>query len=230
MTYPNRENPTGQDRIGRTRNSSIYTQIRTDILECKILPGERLRFDDLRTRYAVTVGPIREALMRLASDGLVSLEEHKGFTVSDASKSQLTDITRTRCELVALAMRWSIEQGDDKWEASVVARFHELAKRRMSTDTGELDMNWEQKHTAFHAELYSACGSPWLTHFCSLMHDQSDRYRRLWFRHFSTTRDVLTEHREIMEAVTSRDAASATYLIQKHFRLTTTALLQVMPD
>lgn len=212
----------------RTRNSNVYTQMRADILECRVSPGERLRFDDLRKRYDITVGPIREALMRLTSDGLVLLEEHRGFTVAEVSPEQLADITATRREIESLAIRWSIERGDDRWESEVYARYHELAKRDMPSLTGELDMEWERRHRAFHVSLYAACGSTWLSHFCNQLHDHTDRYRRLWFRHFNATRDVIGEHRQIMEAVTQRDVAAASYLIQRHLTQTMNALLELM--
>lgn len=214
----------------RTLNSSVYAQLRLDILECKVKPGERLRFDDLRKRYSVTVGPLREALMRLASDGLVSLEEHKGFAAVGISRDHLADITAIRREFEALAIRWSIEKGDDRWEAEVLARFHELAKWPMSLGGKELDAEWERRHRAFHAALYAACGSDLLASYCNQLHDHTDRYRRLWFHHFRATRDVLDEHRKLMEAVTQRDGAAATYLIQRHISQTANVLLENLPQ
>jgi GntR family transcriptional regulator, carbon starvation induced regulator len=213
---------------GRTRHAVVYEQIRTDILECRLQPGERLRFDSLRKRYAVAVGPVREALMRLVPDGLVSLEEHKGFTVAEVSRDQLVEITATRRELEALAIRWSIDRGDDRWESDIVGRFHELAKRNMQGQAGELDNEWERRHRAFHASLYAACGSIWLTRYCDQLRDQTERYRRIWFRHFRTTRDVLDEHRQIMDAAIRRDSDGATYLIKKHLSQTADALLKLM--
>jgi GntR family transcriptional regulator, carbon starvation induced regulator len=213
---------------GRTRQAIVYEQIRTDILECRLQPGERLRFDNLRKRYAVAVGPVREALMRLVPDGLVSLEEHKGFTVAKVSRDQLVEITATRRELEALAIRWSIDHGDDRWESEIIGRFHELAKRNMHGQAGELDNEWERRHRAFHASLYAACGSDWLTRYCNQLRDQTDRYRRMWFHHFRTTRDVLDEHKQIMDVVIQRDSGAATYLIQKHLSQTADALLNLM--
>lgn len=218
---------------GRTRNSDIYERLRADILHCRLQPGERLRFDELRRRFQAGIGSLREALMRLASEGLVVLEEHKGFAVAPVSRDELTDITETRRELEALAIRLAIQKGNDQWESAIAARFHELAKCNMAAGSDTLlDPEWEARHQAFHFALYAACGSAWLIYFCQLLFDQSDRYRRLWFRTNPErrTRDVSGEHRELMDAVLARDAASATYLIQRHIGRTAAALLADMGE
>ena len=74
--------------------------------------------------------------MRLASDGLVILEDHKGFRVAPVSREELVDITSTRVELEGLAVALAIDKGDDFWEAGVLARFHEMSKRSSHTRVG----------------------------------------------------------------------------------------------
>jgi len=215
---------------GRTLTTDIYHKLRSEILECKLRPGARLRFDELREAYDIGLSPLREALMRLTAIGLVQLEEHKGFRVAPVSKQELLDIYNTRRDLEPLAIRHSIEKGDDSWEAEVVARFHALAKRdTVLANAGSFDQEWESRHTAFHSSLYSACGSKWQIFFCRLLFEQAERYRRLWFQLDHTpqqTRDVLDEHRSLMEAVIARDADAAAYLVQKHISGTAVALLE----
>src|SRR5215831_15035962 len=116
-------------RANRTLTSDLFDRLRTDILHCDLRPNTRLLFRDLRATYSSGMSPMREALMRLASDGLVVLEDHKGFRVAPVSRDELVDITTTRCQLEGLAVGLSIEKGDDYWEANIVARFHELSKR-----------------------------------------------------------------------------------------------------
>ena len=221
----------GDDRRGtfRTINASLHKLLRNDILDGRLEPGDKLRFDDLRKRYAVTVSPLREALMRLASDGLVVLEEHKGFHVAMVSREQLEDITFTRRSIEPVAIQRSIALGCERWKDQVAAAFDALSARPMEASSGALDEAWEERHRLFHESLYAACNSVWLSSFCRLLYDQGERYRRLWFRRFGKTRDVLEEHRLLMEAVVSRDAEAATFYIQRHISQTTAALLAVMP-
>ena len=88
------------------------------------------------------MSPLREALMRLVAEGLVVLEDHKGFRVAPASREEMIDIANTLVELEALAIRMACEKGDDHWEAGIVARYHELTKRPMFAEDGSLDEEW----------------------------------------------------------------------------------------
>src|SRR4029079_12386032 len=89
-------------RANRTLTSDVFDRLRTDIVHCHLRPNSRLLFRDLRATYDSGMSPLREALMRLAADGLVVLEDHKGFRVAPVSRAELVDITSTRCELEGL--------------------------------------------------------------------------------------------------------------------------------
>src|SRR6266853_969685 len=178
---------------GRRRTSNVFEQLQSDILTCRILPDTRLRLKDVRQRYSCGLSPLREALMRLVPDGLVILEDRKGFRVAPVSNEEMIDLTSTRCELEAIATRMAIERGDDRWEANLLARFHELSKRPMLTSEKILDPEWEIRHRAFHTALRAACGSPWQMYFCGMLFDRAARYRRLSVR-TGALRDVATEH------------------------------------
>src|SRR4051794_23147920 len=91
--------PAKAARSNRTLTSDLFQRLRTDILHCHLRPSSRLLFRDLRVTYSSGMSPLREALMRLASDGLVILEDHKGFRVAPVSREEMVDIAATRCEL-----------------------------------------------------------------------------------------------------------------------------------
>jgi GntR family transcriptional regulator, carbon starvation induced regulator len=215
--------------VGRTLAARVFRQMRADILECRLPPGSKLRFDELRARYSVAVSPLREALTRLAEEGLVILEEHRGFKVSPVSRQKLHEIISTRREIDALTIRLSIERGDAAWEARVRASFVDLATGPITTNDGEMDSEWERSHAAFHAALHSGSGSMWLERLCALLFDQTTRYRRLWFKHLRGDLDVVAEHREIMDAVLARDVLAATYLMRRHTQLLVNPLLDLVP-
>ena len=209
----------------RTRTASVYEVLRQDILEGRLKPGARLRFEELRGNYQVGLSPLREALMTLASEGLVTQEEHKGFRVAPVSKADLFDITKMRKEFDAMAIRMAIENGDDRWESGIIAALHELGKRSKVGADGLVDSEWEVRHRAFHYALVSACGSQWLLHFRDQLYDQADRYRRLAVQYLSAPRDDFGEHKEIADAVLARDEESAVYLIRRHMDKTIQILL-----
>ncbi|MPZ18279.1 MAG: FCD domain-containing protein [Luteitalea sp.] len=207
---------TAPPRVLRTLSTDLFEQLRADILHCRLDPGARLRFKELRQRYKSGLSPLREALMRLVAEGLVVLTDHKGFTVAPVTREEMIDIARTLFELEALAIRLAIEKGDDHWEATVVARCHELSKRSVFTEGGELDVEWEARNVAFHKSLYAACGSPSLIELTRQLSERFSRYRKLWAREADGTRDVAREHEEIMKATIGRDAARAVALLRHH--------------
>jgi DNA-binding GntR family transcriptional regulator len=208
-------------RRSRTLTTDLFEQLRADILHCRLPPGSRLRFKELRQRYGSGLSPLREALMRLVSEGLATLEDHKGFKVAPISQDEMVDIATTLFELEAVAIRKAIELGDDRWEATIIARFHELSKRpTIVSEHATLDLEWEARNVAFHESLYAACGSPYLIQFCRTLSDRFSRYRMLWARHADLSRDVAREHKQLMETVVGRDASRAIDLLNRH-RMTT---------
>ena len=211
----------------RTLTSDLFDRLRTDILHCRLKPNSRLLFRDLRAQHASGMSPMREALMRLASDGLVILEDHKGFRVAPVSREELVDITATRCELEGLAVGLAIEKGDDFWEASIVARFHEMSKRAtFSTPSGPLDAEWERRHDAFHQSLYGSCGLRRLVGFCQILAERAFRYRHLLLEAVDRTRDHRSEHEGIVQAVLDRNRTQAVTLLQQHYTRTAQTLLE----
>jgi GntR family carbon starvation induced transcriptional regulator len=204
----------------RTFASDVFERLRRDILECRLAPGSRLRFKDLRARYRSGLSPLREALMRLVADDLVILEDHKGFRVAPVSQDELVDLAMMWFELESIGIRQAIKKGDDRWAANIQARFRELSKHRMRTPQGQLDSRWEPRNLAFHESLYAACGSPSLMRFCRVLSERFSRYRRLWARRLARKRNIGKEHEALRRAVLSRDTAAAIKALRTH-RMTT---------
>jgi DNA-binding GntR family transcriptional regulator len=212
-------------RAGETLASSTYASLRRDIIDGAIPAGSQLRVRHLGERYGVGFSPIREALNRLARDGLVRQVDLRGFTVTPLNRAELEEITRTRCWLNELALRKSIERGDVAWEEGIVIAFHRLSRISVSAPvngseddgraTSRLNPENDTAHRAFHASLISACGSSWLLGFCEQMFDQSDRYRRLAKPSVRQGRQH-DEHRLIMEATIARDVDKAVDLMNRH--------------
>lgn len=208
--------PSSEENSARTLASDVRERLRADIVNCVLKPGARLRFEEIKTRYDVGLSPIREALFRLVSEGLVISEDHRGFRVAPVSRAKLVDISFMRKELEAMALKLSIERGDVAWESLVLSSFHQLAAISSKNDNGSLDPEWERRHKAYHFALASACGSEWLLQFREMLSDQWARYRCLCIQYTRQERDVLEEHKEIMEAALARDASAAVYLVGRH--------------
>nr|ART36127.1 B168 [uncultured bacterium] len=205
----------------QTLVAEAYRQLRTDIIEGRLKPGERLRTEHLKDTYQVGATTLREALAMLISDTLVVSRQQRGFRVAPMSLSDFEDITETRAMLEAHAVGLSIRHGDDDWEARLLGAFHLLSRAEAKLHRGETDVNeWENCNRRFHEVLIAQCGSRWTRHFLSILYHQSERYRRLALVNAPADRDLHQEHTEIFEAAINRDADRASALVEQHVRRT----------
>ncbi len=207
--------PTSTDVTGlpeaRSLTSAVFTNLKLEILSCRLKPGEKLHIGNLAKAYDVSLAAVREALSRLVADGLVLAEDQRGFRVSPASLRDLDDVTETRIEIECLALRRSIARGGADWSEAIQAAWRDLAGARPGHE------RWPHLHNRFHASLVGACGLEWLMRFRAVLFEQSERYRALSRGPKNVARDLETEHRELMEATLARDADTATALLAKHF-------------
>ncbi len=217
-----------------TQKSSLtqeaYERLRADLLACRLKPGERLRINDLCKRLSVSLGAVREALSRLTSEGLVSAEPQLGFRVAPISTSDLQDLTNVRTEIEGLCLRQAIASGDLAWESRIVAAYHRLSRtpHNAPDDRKRLNDSFASAHAEFHQELVSACTSSWLHRIRHILFAQSARYVALSVPLEREDRDRNQEHRDLMNAVISRDTDRAVQLMTAHLNLTTRILLDAL--
>jgi DNA-binding GntR family transcriptional regulator len=206
----------------QTLNASVLMQIRADIIACRLMPNERLRFETLRERYGMGTSPIREALMRLEAEGLVELEQNKGFRVSEVSHENLVDLMRTRIEIEEIALRWSLERGSVDWEADLLSAFHRLSRQSKidPAKSGVISDGWWKAHADFHAALVAGCGAPTLLTIRNRLFEQADRYVALSIMSKGPVRDDVGEHRQLMRAALNRDIEKALDLNRAHINRT----------
>lgn len=172
-------------------------------------------------QFSVSLAAVREALSRLVADGLVQASDQRGFRVSPVSSADLADVTQTRIDIESLTLRRSIERGDQAWLAAVEQAFVALCAPQSHNEI------WITRHRIFHRALVNACGSQWLLGFRDVLHEQSERYRRLSVRREAgRIRDVEAEHAAIVRAVLRRDPEAAVAALSEHF-LTTMHLVEL---
>jgi len=205
-----------------TRATSLYDQLRGDLLGGELEPGSKLAIEALAGRYETSATPLREALNRLVSDGLVERREQRGFVVAGISATDLAEITKTRCWLEEIALRESIAAHTTAWEEELVLALHRLAHTPRSLSDSRFEDNpaWEPLHRAFHRALIGGCGSRWMLAFCEQLADQHHRYRRLSAPRAFAKRAVKSEHQQLMEAAIEGRTADAVALLHAHFERT----------
>ena len=218
----------------RSDAERAYVRLRRDLLNGEWLPLERLRPSDLQERLSLGITPIREALTRLAVDGLVQGGSQRGFRARGVSAEELSDLMSTRRELERACLQRAIQHGDAGWEAAIIAAMHMLSRTpfpKSAKDRAAAEL-WEVRHRGFHYALVSACGSAWRLRFWATLTDHSERYRMLRLLHHkekaAMVRDAAGDHRAIMEAVLARDAVRAGDLMDEHLTATEHAIRRLL--
>jgi len=199
-----------------TTGEIAYRRLHRDILFGQFAPGQRLRLERLREDYATSISTLREVLNRLVSEGLILFENQRGFEVAPVSVRDLTEIAEMRLLLECAGVRQSFAAGDLDWEARVVAAHHKLSRleARMLAGDRSGTAAWKQYDREFHAALISACGSRELLALHERIFDRFLRYQVLlvMFRGEPATE----EHRDLLGAALTRDAAAAEATLPRH--------------
>ncbi|MCO5126215.1 MAG: FCD domain-containing protein [Rhodobacteraceae bacterium] len=194
----------------------VYRAIRRDIIFGQLDAGARLRLERMKADYGASVSTIREALSRLATEGLVHATGQRGFSVAPMSETELREIADLRILVECHALGLSIDAGDTEWEGGIVSAHHKLSRMEDRMAAGETSVRevWKQYDWEFHQALISACGSRALMEVHGTVFDKYLRYqmRRLTYRGATASR----EHRALLDAALDRDAPRAQSILRTH--------------
>lgn len=206
----------GNPQSPLTHANRVYNSLRRDIVDGRFKAGEKLTINSLKDAYNVGLSPLREALNRLATYGLLVQENQRGFRVPGLSRKELEDITVTRRKLECMALEQAINFGDERWEADLSVAAARLRRAVGEESSGD---EWEQHHQEFHHSLLSACGSIWQLRFIGQLHDQFDRYRRHAPENKSIRMILDAQHDELAGLALKRETRSACLLMEQHIML-----------
>ncbi|SMG58292.1 GntR family transcriptional regulator [Paraburkholderia susongensis] len=209
----------------RTLSDQAYRLLHRDILSGALEPDSKLRLQGLQDRYGLGMSPIREALMLLSREGLVSNEGQRGFRVAPVSADDLRDIVAARIHIETNLLTESILHGDADWGAEISAAFYKLTHEPVPTSLDDVEGidSWEAAHRRFHRALLAAASSPWLHRINGQLIDHAERYRRLRLARLgftARTDSIFDEHQALMEATLSRDANRACAVLRDHLNAT----------
>lgn len=204
-------------RAKGSSSRNVYDTLRTEILELKLYPGQLLDETTLADRFELSRSPVREALIRLASDGLVVTLPNRSTIVATLEISafpkyvEALSIAQRICTRLAAELRseqdlLTIARKQKEFEAAVRSGDH-LAM-------SETNMN-------FHLAIAEAGRNPYLTAFYERLLNEGRRMLHLHFEYLERTNDgyLLTdEHTLLLEAIRAQDVELADRLAMDHTR------------
>ena len=216
-------NPKAPQAVG-TLASAAYGRLRQEIIRGTYKAGERLHIGRLCTALDVGLSPVREALNRLSTEGLVQQFDQRGFRVAPLDIEDLADLTQARCWINETAIPAALAAGDQAWEESVVVALYRLkrAPHAIADEIGQRSPEWEAAHRDFHRILIAACGSRRWLNLWEELFDAAERYRFTSRLAATQQRPDMAEHEAIVQAVLARDSPNAVALLNAHVRRTET--------
>jgi DNA-binding GntR family transcriptional regulator len=198
-----------------TKTDAALNEVRSRILSGALGPGTALNQEELAADIGVSTTPLREALRRLAADGLIEISAHRDARVAALSITEARHIFETRVPLDSLAVQLAAERYDSADER----RIREAAKRLRPVQDGAAAVAL-RTNSEFHRAVYEASHNPILIGLLDRLWDQSDRYRSLGAHIFlgkGLDRDSHhTDHLELMRLVLERDGKRASELMRDH--------------
>jgi GntR family carbon starvation induced transcriptional regulator len=199
------------------------------IVKGQLQPGRKLRIAEIAERFGASTTPMREALSRLVSRGLVVAVGQRGFRVAAMSPEDLADITFTRSALEIAGLRRSMRAGNEKWEGEIVSSLHQLkqiaGRNKILKDSPELN----RIHKSFHGSLIAACGAPRIIDLAGQLYDQAFRYRSIMLASAINADDFIAEHESLAQLVLSRAAKAAVAKLRTHLERTYLDIYGAMP-
>ncbi|GGS51966.1 GntR family transcriptional regulator [Streptomyces griseoviridis] len=207
-----------------SKSDYAYAELRGQILSGTLPAGARLAQYDLAESLNMSITPLREAIRRLSSEGLVTVETHRDVRVSTMSSDEARQLFEVRLSLDPTAAELAARRrtGED------VAVMRSAVTRLLP-----VTRQWGEEaltaHRAFHQALYRASHNDVLIRLLDDLWDKSDRYRRLGLElppgDEPRTRD-LEEHHRLVDLVEDGRATEAAQLMRDHIThsLTATAI------
>jgi DNA-binding GntR family transcriptional regulator len=196
----------------------IFRQIRKDIISGALPPGTKIKLEQAKERYSISVSSLREILSRLTTENLVIAEGQRGFEVSPASRKELVELGDLRMVLETHAIGLAFAAGNLEWEGQIVAAHHKLSAAESKLLTGDVSrtIDWVRYDWEFHQAIVSACNSATLMAALSSVFDRFLRYHML-ARSFRG-QPVVDDHKLLFELAIKRDVEGARDVVRRHIQ------------
>jgi DNA-binding GntR family transcriptional regulator len=188
---------------------SIYQAIRRAILTCELEPGQELREQILAERYRVSRSPVRDALLRLEHESLVTVLPRQGYLVNAISIPDVEAMFDLR--LLTIGACAARAARCDNIGVQALERFR-------SADIGDDEDAFLEYNRAFHFGITAICGNPRLAAVENDLGQQFSRLIRISLRHThnSSVSQAISEHNAIIDAIQAHDAETASRLARQH--------------
>ncbi|MGU3575575.1 GntR family transcriptional regulator [Brucellaceae bacterium C25G] len=206
-------------KIRETAAKIIYRDLKADIVAMRLLPGTAINEKSFSEQFGVSRTPVREAILRLAEDGLIDVFPQSGTFVARIPLERIPESVVIRQALESTAVEHAAlsagnEEIDKLDELITLQQFH-ASREKLSL--------FHEADDAFHETIAEISGFPGIWQHLKLVKIQIDRARRMTVPVLGRMDQVLREHKYIRDAIAAKDATEAAKAMKQH-------LSAVLPD
>ena len=201
-----------EETSANSLSRQAYAQIRDRIITLQLAPGTLLHEAALMEEFDLGRTPIREALQRLACEGLVVIRPRRGTFVANLGITDLQQIFELRQVLEGYATALAAERATEADLAAMDKTLEALNKARRREDPHALI----EIDRAFHRALAQSAHNRFLEDTLSRMYNLNLRLWYLALDKIGSMRETVEQHRAVVEAIRRRDAGQAQAIVQKH--------------
>jgi DNA-binding GntR family transcriptional regulator len=206
---------------------AAHSRLREMIFSGALQAGQALRQEKIARQLGVSRLPIREALNRLATEGLVELKPRRGFYVASMNVEEIEDIFEMRAMLEGRAGQLATERMTTE-DADAVDRL--VGALDIVVDTNADFNRYAKLNEQFHERLYKSCNRKHLRRQISMLRDAVAPLIRILAGVSGELQRAQEEHRQLAQYFRRRDASRVAELCSRHCAYTGSALIERLPD
>jgi DNA-binding GntR family transcriptional regulator len=195
-------------------SEKIRLKIEAAIQDGSLLPGNPIDEGQLAIQYEVSRTPIREALIQLQAQGLLTSLPRSGTVVAKMDLQQLLSLMELLAELEGITVKLACQRITAS-ELAALVKLHEESASAVETDDFS---QWQEFNLRFHDVIYNAARNPYLRQEVLRIRTRTGYYRRHAFGALGKIRTSFDQHRQIVEAFQKGHAEAACAAMINHMR------------
>lgn len=199
----------------KNRAELLRESIEEMIAVGKLRPGQHLDEVTLAEEFGVSRTPIREALIQLASMGIILMRPRRGAVVAEIGPQQLIEMFEVMAEFEAMCGKLAARRMSPAEHATLLAAHQACKNARDGADPNE----YFYMNEAFHEQIYAGSHNTFLAAQARSLHRRLRPYRRLQLRVRDRVRASYDEHEEIVRAIIAGDSDLTADLVRQHITI-----------
>jgi DNA-binding GntR family transcriptional regulator len=212
----------GNDHQALSRGEQAYQKLQQAIQSGALKPGTRLRENELAEWLGSSRTPIREALNRLQTEGLIVQEPRRGMIIAELDHNAIAELYVMREVLEGTAARLAARHASDV----EVAMLREIAERDKATENDPIKL--AKNNRLFHETLYRAAHNRYLLKTLSLLRESMALLGQTTLALPGRSDAAFEEHDAIVAAIERHDAFGAEEACRTHIRAAYRARMKIM--